>query len=140
MQSGNVIFLEERIESYFMKCEVELEIGILIGKILSSQKFFVLGLFPTPVQEEEEGRESSTSKAKLTWEKIDRIWFSEHAKQVTRMLPGGLDVIGVFSFCPTEALKHREPSIVQCIMEIFKLHNQSQNKPLFLHFCSRTKK
>ena len=33
---------------------------------------------------------------------MDEAWVVEHAKEVQRMMPGGLCVMGVFFFCPSD--------------------------------------
>ncbi|KAK3088171.1 hypothetical protein FSP39_015658 [Pinctada imbricata] len=81
---------------------------------LTTQKDYVVKLVRTPepaediCTEEEEGdveatptkkrRRSSQKPDSLV--KVDDKWTATHAKQVTRMLPGGLDVIGVFAVAP----------------------------------------
>lgn len=63
--------------------------GLLIGQS-SAQKDFVVKATRTP-QREETGPAPSGPGAGL-----DMEWVTEHARQVTRMLPGGLNILGVF--------------------------------------------
>lgn len=60
--------------------------GLLIGQSLPQRDFVVLAA-RTP------DRGDSTSAAGGS---LDKEWVTEHARQVSRMLPGGLSVLGVF--------------------------------------------
>ncbi|GIL73792.1 hypothetical protein Vretimale_5347 [Volvox reticuliferus] len=42
---------------------------------------------------------------------LDLDWISEHARQVARMLPGGLSVLGLYVFCPDAAYTAAVPQL-----------------------------
>ncbi|GIL49302.1 hypothetical protein Vafri_5676 [Volvox africanus] len=42
---------------------------------------------------------------------LDLDWISEHARQVARMLPGGLSVLGLYLFCPDAAYNAAVPQL-----------------------------
>jgi len=44
-------------------------------------------------------------------ETLDPEWTSEHAKQVYRMLPGGLKIMGAYLFADTRALSAMLPTM-----------------------------
>eukprot|EP00163_Fabomonas_tropica_P029255 TRINITY_DN6214_c0_g1_i1.p1 TRINITY_DN6214_c0_g1~~TRINITY_DN6214_c0_g1_i1.p1 ORF type:complete len:142 (+),score=7.45 TRINITY_DN6214_c0_g1_i1:140-565(+) len=60
--------------------------GLLIGH-WGTQRDYVLLAIPTPAQEDT-GAQS--------WSQVNHEWVAEHARQVQRMCPGGIDVIGVY--------------------------------------------
>lgn len=104
--------------------DVGMQVGLLIGKLeVSSSRDSVFALVPTPAKDGEEaakitgGQKESTSgkkgnaKAKSTGDNnsalvIDTDWIAEHSHQVSRMLVGGMDVVGIFVFASETALKN----------------------------------
>ncbi|GAA6227551.1 protein odr-4 homolog [Lates japonicus] len=86
---GRGFIVEDAVEGYLSKlCEQQAGpvTGLLIGQS-SSQRDFVIMATRTP-QKEESTAAPGTS--------LDKEWVTEHARQVSRMLPGGLSVLGVF--------------------------------------------
>ncbi|KAG7276178.1 hypothetical protein CRUP_030602 [Coryphaenoides rupestris] len=63
--------------------------GLLIGQN-SAQRDFVVKATRTPQREETSPTPSGSGDG------LDIEWVTEHARQVSRMLPGGLSVLGVF--------------------------------------------
>uniref|UniRef100_A0A8B9XZC1 Protein odr-4 homolog n=1 Tax=Bos mutus grunniens TaxID=30521 RepID=A0A8B9XZC1_BOSMU len=92
---GRTYIVEETVGQYLSNINLQGKAfvsGLLIGQC-SSQKDYVILATRTPPKEEQ--NESPThSKAKL--DNLDEEWATEHAHQVSRMLPGGLLVLGVF--------------------------------------------
>lgn len=108
-----------------MFVDVGVQVGLLIGKLeVSSSRDSVFALVPTPAKDGEEAakitggqKESSASgkksnaKAKSTGDNnsslvIDTDWIAEHSRQVSRMLVGGMDVVGIFVFASETAMKN----------------------------------
>nr|XP_046263714.1 protein odr-4 homolog [Scatophagus argus] len=93
---GRGYIVEDAVEGYLSKlCEIRAGpvTGLLIGQS-SAQRDFVVMAARTPQREES----SSTAGNSL-----DKEWVTEHARQVSRMLPGGLSVLGVFIITDTDA-------------------------------------
>ncbi|KAG8013851.1 Dihydropyrimidine dehydrogenase [NADP(+)] [Nibea albiflora] len=89
---GRGYIVEDAVEGYLSNlCEQQAApvTGLLIGQS-SAQRDFVIMATRTPQKEE------STSA-------LDKEWVTEHARQVSRMLPGGLSVLGVFIITDTDA-------------------------------------
>ncbi|XP_034411316.1 protein odr-4 homolog isoform X2 [Cyclopterus lumpus] len=85
---GRSYIVEEAVEGYLTKqCEQKAGpvTGLLIGQS-STQREFVVTATRTPQREEPLAAGDSP----------DKQWVTEHARQVSRMLPGGLSVLGVF--------------------------------------------
>lgn len=93
---GRGYIVEDAVEGYLSKlCEQQAGpvTGLLIGQS-STQRDFVVMATRTPQREE------STAVAGNS---LDKEWVAEHARQVSRMLPGGLSVLGVFIITDTDA-------------------------------------
>ncbi|TNM98327.1 protein odr-4 homolog isoform X1 [Takifugu flavidus] len=83
---GRGFIVEDVVEGYLSRlCEQSTSpiTGLLIGQN-SAQRDFVVMATQTP-QRQESGRGF-----------VDKEWVCEHGRQVSRMLPGGLSVLGVF--------------------------------------------
>ncbi|XP_040000166.1 protein odr-4 homolog [Xiphias gladius] len=86
---GRGYIVEDAVERYLSKlCEQQAGpvTGLLIGQS-SAQRDFVIMATQTPQREE---------SAAATGNSLDKEWVTEHARQVSRMLPGGLSVLGIF--------------------------------------------
>ncbi|KAM9720056.1 LOW QUALITY PROTEIN: protein odr-4 homolog [Menidia menidia] len=92
---GRGYIVEDAVEGYLSKlCSQHGApvTGLLIGQSTVQRDFVVLAA-RTPLMEESAGAGKS----------VDKEWVSEHARQVSRMLPGGLSVLGVFIISDSEA-------------------------------------
>ena len=69
----------------------------------------ILRLVPTP---------SADSKSAATT--LDADWMLAHAAQVSRMLPGGIVVLGVYVFAPNAKLSSMEPKLQQLLGSLLK--------------------
>ncbi|KAK1430007.1 hypothetical protein QVD17_12431 [Tagetes erecta] len=103
--------VEERLSrsSLALSCQV----GLVIGKISKSlDKGFIFDLVPTPLNDDGDAASSiletkddtnnnkskskSKSKSSSSFLSIDKDWVAEHARQVSRMLVGGMKVVGIY--------------------------------------------
>eukprot|EP00794_Sanderia_malayensis_P016284 gene16283-17922_t len=147
---GRTIIAEEnvrkQIDNLFGKHKWQ--IGLIVGQITTTKDFIVhLAKSPSPVEDEAEveigeednhkplkqtdAKKNSSSKLSLT-DEIDEQWITEHARQVNRMLPGGLNVIGVFVFCSPEIASNAQTKLRQCV---FGVHKQA-GVGLIEKFCN----
>ncbi|XP_015236374.1 PREDICTED: protein odr-4 homolog [Cyprinodon variegatus] len=91
---GRSYIVEEDVEGYLSKLCSQLTgpvTGLLIGQS-SVQRDFIVMATRTPQNESADAGKS-----------VDKEWVSEHARQVSRMLPGGLSVLGVFMVSESDA-------------------------------------
>ena len=119
-------------------------IGIIIGQ-LTLQKDYVVHLARTPCEEEE-------NKSKpISLDKVDEKWIATHARQVLRMLTGGLNIIGVFAYGPPESIKNAQPMLRKAVFAVHKVETKEQyqggkgnidtiSDRYVLQICSMTKK
>ncbi|KAM3865906.1 protein odr-4 homolog [Diretmus argenteus] len=93
---GRGCIVEEAVEGYLSKlCDPGAVpvTGLLIGQS-SIQRDFVVMATRTPQREDSKAAVGSS---------LDKEWVTEHARQVSRMLPGGMSVLGVFIITETDA-------------------------------------
>ncbi|KAM3841958.1 protein odr-4 homolog isoform 3-T5 [Vipera latastei] len=116
-----------------------------IKRKCTQQRDYVLLAIQTPVKEEES---NSIANHHTDLSIIDEEWTAAHARQVSRMLPGGLLVVGVFIISVPELAKE-----IQNILRklLFSIEKSAVRKRLWgisedvsdrvaLHLCSTTKK
>ena len=89
-----------------------------------------------------------------TWDSVEESWVVEHAKEVQRMMPGGLMVMGIFFFCPAEQVSvggAKSSMAYSILRKIARFQAAVQSceagaevdvgsQRLFLHMCSKTKR
>uniref|UniRef100_A0A3P8WRW3 Protein odr-4 homolog n=1 Tax=Cynoglossus semilaevis TaxID=244447 RepID=A0A3P8WRW3_CYNSE len=86
---GRGYLVEDAVEKYLSELCTQHAVpvtGLLIGQS-STQRDFVIMATRTPQREESPSKQETSP---------DKEWVTEHARQVSRMLPGGLSVLGVF--------------------------------------------
>ncbi|NWW93158.1 ODR4 protein, partial [Rhynochetos jubatus] len=144
---GRTYFVEEAVGQYLSDLSTKLKpyvTGLLIGQC-SPQRDYVIRAVRTPPKEEQ--KEDSISPSKLA--SIDDEWITTHATQVSRMLPGGLLVLGVFIIATPELSKDSQNALRKLIFSVEKsLTKRRLWKPTeeevsdraALQICSATKK
>lgn len=91
---GRSYIVEDVVEDYLSRlCQKPPVTGLLIGQS-SNQRDFVVMASRTPQREESAASPKSS---------LDKEWVTEHARQVSRMLPAGLSVLGVFIISDADA-------------------------------------
>ncbi|NWT42731.1 ODR4 protein, partial [Chroicocephalus maculipennis] len=143
---GRTYFVEEAIGQYLSDLSTKLKpyvTGLLIGQC-SPQRDYVIRAVRTPPKEEQK-EESIPSKLAS----VDEEWITTHASQVSRMLPGGLVVLGVFIIATPELSKDSPNALRKLIFSVEKsLTKRRLWKPAeeevsdraALQICSATKK
>ncbi|XP_071035816.1 protein odr-4 homolog [Parasteatoda tepidariorum] len=118
--------------------------GLIIGQS-TPQKDIVLRLCPTPMKDEIEGEEDSLqkSKQKTAANDIDESWICQHAKQLVRALPGGLDILGLYIVAPSDFTVKNQALLRQVLFAIYKiksLKGKILRERILLNICSITSK
>ncbi|WAR31585.1 ODR4-like protein [Mya arenaria] len=161
---GRTILADERIQAYVENLLQSKTwfLGVIIGK-LTSQKDFAVHLVRTPeplddqassdddeaatVSERKKRRRSQTKPSELGDMQVEQ-WAATHARQVTMMLPGGLNVIGIFAVAPPAMMQAAQSKLRQVLFAIQKQEKKSQMSELgdsigdriLLQICSSTRK
>lgn len=135
---GRGYIVDEAVESYLSQlCELKSTTvtGLLIGQS-SAQRDFIVMVSRTPLKEDSSG------------DSFDRDWVTEHARQVSRMLPGGLSVLGIFIITETDV----KDSLTTLRQLVFSVENLISSERLWspadddvadrvtLHVNSKTRK
>ncbi|XP_057712482.1 protein odr-4 homolog [Corythoichthys intestinalis] len=110
---GRGYIVDDSVEMYLSKlCEQQSDIvtGLVIGQN-SPQRDFVVMACRTPSRDE---------PLVGVGKGLDKEWISEHARQVSRMLPGGLSVLGVFIITDVDA-KETLASLRQLVFAVQSL-------------------
>ncbi|XP_036421205.1 protein odr-4 homolog [Colossoma macropomum] len=146
---GRGYTVEESVEKYLASLSAaagSCETGLLIGQS-SAQKDFVVLAVKTPHRESEGGSDSRRVSSPL--DDIDADWVAEHARQVSRMLPGGVNVLGLFLITPPELSKEAQNTLKRLIFAVDKCISKSRlwdlseddvTDRVTLHICSKTRK
>ncbi|KAM5144120.1 protein odr-4 homolog isoform 1-T1 [Callospermophilus lateralis] len=145
---GRTYIVEESVGQYLSNISLQGKAfvsGLLIGQC-SSQKDYVILATRTPPKEEQ-NENLKHPKAKL--DNLDEEWATEHANQVSRMLPGGLLVLGVFIITTLEVANDFQNALRRLIFAMEKSMNRKRlwnfteeeiSERVILHICSSTKK
>ncbi|XP_068842123.1 protein odr-4 homolog isoform X2 [Capricornis sumatraensis] len=145
---GRTYIVEETVGQYLSNINLQEKAfvsGLLIGQCSSQKDYVILATRTPPKGEQNESPKHS--KAKL--DNLDEEWATEHAHQVSRMLPGGLLVLGVFIITALEMGSEFQNTLRRLVFAVEKSVNKKRlwnfteedvSERVILHFCSSTKK
>lgn len=145
---GRTYIVEETIGQYLSNLGLQgksFVSGLLIGQC-SPQKDYVILATRTPPKEE---KNENLKHPKDQLESLDEEWATEHANQVSRMLPGGLLVLGVFIITTLEMGNDFQNTLRRLVFAVEKSMNKKRlwsfteeevSDRVTLHICSSTKK
>ncbi|KAL1200924.1 hypothetical protein V5N11_031623 [Cardamine amara subsp. amara] len=141
------------IEDRLSHSAIPAEVGLVIGKLSSAlDRGFVFDLIPTPSNDDEKPAcsvlETRDDKKKPTKSKsqssessslsIDSDWVAEHARQVSRMLLGGMKVVGIYVWASETAFKNSTMILCQAIKGVtdaIRHLDSSLDEALLIHIC-----
>ncbi|XP_059631224.1 uncharacterized protein LOC132274079 isoform X5 [Cornus florida] len=117
-------------EDRLSQSAVPSQVGLVIGKLSSSlDRGFVFDLIPTPpndagepacsilesVRDDKRKGTKAKSAAESSSLVIDKDWVVEHARQVSRMLLGGMKVVGIYIWVNESTFKNSTPILCQAV-------------------------
>uniref|UniRef100_A0A6N2MUS0 Protein odr-4 homolog n=1 Tax=Salix viminalis TaxID=40686 RepID=A0A6N2MUS0_SALVM len=135
------------------------QVGLVIGKLSSKlDRGFIFDLVPTPSNDagepacslletakDDNKRKGSKSKSQPACDSsslnIDSDWVAEHARQVSRMLVGGMKVIGVYVWVSDSAFKNSTITLCQLLQtvkgvaEAAPITETDWDERLLIHIC-----
>ncbi|XP_058080872.1 uncharacterized protein LOC131229031 isoform X2 [Magnolia sinica] len=138
-------------EDRLFQSQVPTQVGLVIGKLSSSlDRGFVFDLVPTPPNDAGEpacsisdgGRDDRKkgSKGKSQMEAsmllVDRDWLAEHARQVYKMLLGGVNVVGVYIWASESSFKNSSTILwqtVKGVAEAAPFYESDLDERLLIH-------
>ncbi|XP_062196415.1 uncharacterized protein LOC133899441 [Phragmites australis] len=111
------------------------QVGLVVGKLsASSDRALVYSLLPTPPTDagappcslrasssSSSGAKPKTSKgpsASAPSLEFDVDWIAEHARQVSRMLLGGMSVIGIYIWASEASFKATSPAVLSQVIRV----------------------
>ena len=118
---GRTYIVEESVGQYISSISLQgksFVSGLLIGQC-SSQKDYVILATRTPPKEKH-NENLKHPKAKL--DTLDEEWATEHASQVSRMLPGGLVVLRIFIITTLELADDFQNALRRLIFSVEKIY------------------
>ncbi|XP_060053843.1 protein odr-4 homolog isoform X1 [Erinaceus europaeus] len=145
---GRTYIVEESVGRYLSSINLQGKTfvsGLLIGQCSSQKDYVILASRTPPKEEQNENLEHP--KAKL--DNLDEEWVTEHANQVSRMLPGGILVLGVFIITPLEMGNDFQNALRRLVFAVEKTLSKKRlwsfteeevSERVTLHICSSTKK
>ncbi|GJR24549.1 protein ODR-4 [Tanacetum coccineum] len=140
--------VEDRLSHSGLNCQV----GLVIGKISTNlDKGFVFDLIPTPVNDAGddatwivESKDESKKRGGGGGKKVepvsvlavDKEWVAEHARQVSRMLVGGMKVVGIYIWVNENLFKNSTLVLCQTVKGVADaapLRESSWDERLLIH-------
>ncbi|KAE9603812.1 hypothetical protein Lal_00002283 [Lupinus albus] len=118
------------VEDRLSQTGISSEVGLVIGKFSSTlDRAFVFDIIPTPLNDsaqpassitDSQNKKPNNSKSKFNSSDslslfIDKDWVSEHARQVSRMLVGGIKVLGIYIWVGDAAFKNSTIMLCQTV-------------------------
>ncbi|XVE60645.1 hypothetical protein DITRI_Ditri05aG0144600 [Diplodiscus trichospermus] len=142
-------------EDRLSQSSVPAEVGLVIGKLNSTlDRGFVFDLVPTPKNDAGQPACSILGAAKDNRKKgpkpksqtsdssssliIDQDWVAEHARQVSRMMVGGMKVVGIYVWASEAAFKNSTMVLCQTVKGIAEAASFLEDvldERLLIHIC-----
>ncbi|XP_031377159.1 protein odr-4 homolog [Punica granatum] len=142
----------KRVEDRLSQSSILSQVGLVIGKLSPSlDRGFVFDLVPTPPNDAGEpacslldpirddrkkgpkGKSQGGSDSSSL--SVDKDWVAEHARQVSRMLVGGIKVVGVYIWVSDIAFKNSTMEICQTVKAVAEAAPTEYNERLLIHIC-----
>ncbi|XXG56743.1 hypothetical protein AAC387_Pa03g4077 [Persea americana] len=138
-------------EDRLFQSSVSAEVGLVIGKLSSSlDRGFVFDLVPTPPNDagdpacsvSDSGRDDrkkgskGKSQAEASVLLVDGDWVAEHARQVSRMLLGGMNVVGLYIWASESSYKTSSTLLwqtVKGVAEAVPFYESDLDERLLIH-------
>nr|KJB58800.1 hypothetical protein B456_009G226700 [Gossypium raimondii] len=131
------------------------QVGLVIGKLNSAlDRGFVFDLVPTPQNDagqpacsvlepaKDNKKKGSKSKSQTSDSSsnlvIDKDWVAEHARQVSRMMVGGIKVVGIYVWASEAAFKNSTMVLCQTVKGVAEAASTLEDDldvRLLIHIC-----
>ncbi|XP_064458810.1 protein odr-4 homolog [Ornithodoros turicata] len=134
--------VQKSLNGFIKTAGKDLMVGVIIGQC-AQQRDIVIHVASSPKKADGDHKEGD-GKRKIPSPCIDESWMCQHARQVTRMLPGGLDILGLFAVAPGDVLTAAQPKLREALYAVFKsigkdekqLFNAQVTDKILLQVCS----
>ena len=106
--------------------------GLIVGQRKPSEdRDVVVALIPTPV-------DPDAKRIVAGIETINESWLAQHSCQVARALPGGLDVLGLYVFMPSDKSGSKHAAAVTRVLSTSG--GAIANELLYMCLCSTSRR
>nr|CAG4644223.1 EOG090X0BI6 [Lepidurus arcticus] len=148
---GKTLIADEKLTEYVnaLIAKKEFIVGLLIGQETAS-KTYVIHITRTPEPVEDSKKEQKKITKKQGLEDVDETLLADHARQVVRMLPGGIHILGIFVVTPEDPFQgtqnvsrlRKTLTAIKTVLESSPFISQTKISPerAVLHICSLTHK
>ncbi|XP_022768519.1 protein odr-4 homolog [Durio zibethinus] len=141
-------------EDRLAQSSIPAQVGLVIGKLSSTlDRGFVFDLVPTPqndagqpacsiLEPAKDNRKKGSKPKSQTSDSsslvIDKDWVAEHARQVSRMMVGGIKVVGIYVWASEAAFKNSTMVLCQTVKgvaEAASFLGDGLDERLLIHIC-----
>lgn len=109
--------------------------GLIVGQC-TEQKDIAIRLCPTPAKDEDlqiaDVEDNKSKNKEFNVVDLDEEWICQHARQLMRALPGGLDVLGFYVTAPSDYTTKNQTTLRQILFAVFKTLGKTRK----LFMCS----
>lgn len=122
---GRIYIVEESVGQYISSISLQgksFVSGLLIGQCSSQKDYVILATRTPPKEEDNENLKHPNCKL----DTLDEEWYTEHVSQVSRMLPGGLVVLGIFIITTLELADDFQNALRRLIFSVEKSMNRKR--------------
>ncbi|CAH1118005.1 unnamed protein product [Phaedon cochleariae] len=140
--------IDEHLLSYLNRVAQQntYAMGLILGQSCTG-KDYVMHFAKTPPFHTENDKNLNEPEKLKSLDQINENWMSDHARQTTRMLPGGMHVLGVFVISPDSSLNPFNPKVKAVLQRIHGqletntyLYGNSSSEKLVVHYDPKTQK
>ncbi|KAJ8944509.1 hypothetical protein NQ318_011767 [Aromia moschata] len=96
-------------------------IGLILGQTCFGKDYVIHLAKTPPFQTDEDKAAGCSPKQPGSISEFNESWIADHARQATRMLPGGMYVLGVFVISPEDVLSPFHPKVKSVLNAVHKL-------------------
>lgn len=139
--------VQKLINELFQAKSSSLTVGVIIGQS-TQQRDIVVHIASTPKKDDSQEEGDVKQSPRSDNAELEEAWICQHAKQVTRMLPGGMDVLGLYAVGPPDLMAAAQTKLRQVLFAVFKVIAKDQKMSLSadvsdriqLQICTLTRK
>lgn len=122
---GRIYIVEESVGQYISSISLQgksFVSGLLIGQCSSQKDYVILATRTPPKEEDNENLKHPNCKL----DTLDEEWYTEHVSKVSRMLPGGLVVLGIFIITTLDLADDFQNALRRLIFSVEKSMNRKR--------------
>ncbi|CAG9864393.1 unnamed protein product [Phyllotreta striolata] len=122
-------------------------VGLILGQSCLSKDYVVHFAKTPPYQSQDDKKSQKTPNKPNSLEDFNEGWLADHARQATRMLPGGMYVLGIFVVSPEDVFSPFNTKIKSLLHSVYSTLNDNEylfgspsTDKLIVHQSSKTQR